>query len=68
MDSDTSSAAWLYFRIFIGLVLLALFVYLILTNSFNTDLIARLLMLLIGVLEAGSGIIAFRSTRHRTKK
>ena len=68
MNNEQSSAAWMYFRIFIGGVLLVLFVYLVVTDSFDADLISRLLMLLIGILEAGSGVVQFRALRFAKKK
>lgn len=63
MNTETSNAAWMYFRIFIGVALVGLFIYLVVTDSFDADLISRLLMLLIGILEAGSGVVAFRASR-----
>lgn len=59
----TIETMWMYFRIFVGVVLVAAFVFLLVTKSFDTDLIAQLLMVLIGILEAGTGVLAFRSRK-----
>jgi len=67
MNNEQSMAAFVYFRIAVGIILVIAFVYLIATNSFNTELISRLLMLIIGLLEAGSGIVAVRASRRKSK-
>jgi len=60
--------AWLVFRLLVGVVLLAMFVYLVLKGeALDSDLVSHLLMLLIGILETGAGALAFRASRREKK-
>lgn len=63
MPSD--GALWLYFRILIGVVLLGLFAYLVVTSSLESELITGLLALLVGILTAGDGLVAYRAASRR---
>lgn len=63
MPSDT--ALWIYFRILIGVVLLGLFAYLVVTSSLESELITGLLALLVGILTAGDGLVASRASRAK---
>lgn len=66
MPSDTS--VWLYFRVLIGVVLLSLFAFLVVTSSLEAELISGLLALLVGILLTGESVTAIRASRIVKKK
>lgn len=54
MSEQTVKAVWAYFRMFAGVVLIALCVYLIVTGGEGST-IDRLLLFIIGLIQAGQG-------------
>jgi hypothetical protein len=60
MSDQKLKAAWQYFRMLIGLILVAAFVYMMLTGQGDGDIIGKLLMLLMGVMQMGSGFVNAR--------
>lgn len=57
MSDQSLKAAWTYFRIFIGIILLCAFVYMMLTGQGDGEIVSRLLLLLIGLLQVGTGVV-----------
>jgi len=59
----TNNTLWLYFRIVVGVVMLLIFGWLVITQSADDNLITTLLSLLIGLLTSGDSILALREAR-----
>ena len=61
MSDQALKAAWQYFRMGVGTVLVISFVYMMLTGNGEGDITSRLLMLLMGLLQIGSGFVNARN-------
>lgn len=67
MTDQQLKAAWQYFRMLIGLVLIIAFVYMMLTGAGNEELLSKLLALLFGVMQFGNGAVNLRTNGYHVR-